>query len=202
MSSIFAMLAVFVAAHGAGSAGVSPDCEEAKRSDGWCEAANVGYVAGVEIKSPMLYEALDAHGHDIDPAAVKCEGCRKALETDGFCAAHRFGFVKGEAFLSPLTYHIARGRRIEPAAMACEVCREHTRGIGWCEKHRVGIAGHTAIDDRESFEEFRRAYQLLLAAIETSARCETCAAAMVAEGYCAIHRLKYKDGRAIPFPQP
>jgi hypothetical protein len=150
----------------------------------------------------MLYEALDTHGHDVDPAAITCEACQKALKTDGFCAAHRFGFVKGEAFLSPLTYHIARGRRIDPAGIACEVCREHTRGIGWCEKHWVGIAGHTAIDDRERFEEFRRAYQLLLGAIETSARCEMCAAAMVAEGYCAIHRLKYKDGRAIPVPQP
>lgn len=184
------------------SAGPQPACEEAKRTDGWCEAGNVGYVASVEIRSRMLYEALDAHGHDIEPEGVQCETCRMALKSDGFCPAHRMGYVRGEAYLSPLTYHIARGRRIDPAEVTCPACLEHTRGIGWCETHRVGIAGHVAIDDRERFEEFAGAYRILVAAVETSARCQTCAAAMVADGYCAAHRLKYKDGRGVPLPQP
>jgi len=190
---LFALLAA-AGSPGEGHDGVSPACEQAKLTHGWCEAENVGYVASVEIRSHALYEALDAHGHDIDPAAVTCGTCREALKSDGFCAAHRMGYVGGEAFLSPLTYQIARGRTVDPGKLACRVCRKNSRGIGWCETHQVGIAGRVAIDNRQRFEEFRSAYAMLLAAVETSQRCETCAAAMVAEGYCSIHRLKYRDG--------
>ena len=171
-------------------------CEEAKRLNGWCEADKVGYVASIEIRSHQLYETLDAHGHDIEPSAVTCATCREAIGSNGFCAAHRMGYVGGKAFMSPLTYYLAKGRVIDPASVACPVCRKHTRGIGWCEAHRVGIAGNRALDDRQDFEGLTKAYAILQAAIETSARCETCAAAMVADGYCAIHRIKYVDGRA------
>lgn len=185
------------AAPSAAGAGPPPACEEAKRINGWCREANLGYVASLPIRSPLLYEALDAHGHAVDPSAMTCETCRAALESDGFCADHRMGFVGGEAYLSPLTYHLARGRTIDPAAIACRTCRRHTRGIGWCERHGLGIVGHLAFDDRQAFEELLRAYRLLEAAIRTSARCETCAAAMVAEGYCPEHRVRYRDGRAV-----
>ena len=87
---------------------------------------------------------------------------------------------------------------VDPARITCPVCRQHTLGIGWCDAHHVGIAGTFALDDRQEFEEMQKAYAILLAAVETSARYERCAAAMVADGYCAIHRIKYKDGRAAP----
>jgi hypothetical protein len=159
-------------------------------------------VASVAIRSRLLYEALDAHGHAIDPTGVACGSCRAALASDGFCALHRMGYVGGEAYLSPLTWHIARGRRIDPGSIDCRTCRKHTRGIGWCDRHGVGLAGNVAIDDRRRFEEFREAHRLLLAAVEMSARCETCAAAMVAQGYCPIHHIHYKDGRPLPPPPP
>ena len=171
-------------------------CEEAKRLNGWCEAGKVGYVASLEIRSHRLYETLDAHGHDIEPSAVTCATCREAIRTNGFCAVHRMGYVGGEAFMSPLTYHLATGRAIDPEKITCPVCRKHTRGIGWCDTHQVGIVGYRALDDRKDFEGLTRAYAILQAAIETSARCENCAAAMVAEGYCAIQHIKYVDGRA------
>ena len=170
-------------------------CEEAKRTDGWCREANVGYVASLAIRSPLLYEALDAHGHAVDPSAVACGTCRAALKSDGFCADHRMGYVGGEAYLSPLTYHLARGRAIDPAAITCRACRRHTRGIGWCDRHRIGIVGRVALEDRREFDDLVKAYRVLEDAIRISERCETCAAAMVAEGYCPVHRLKYKDGR-------
>ncbi|HZM70157.1 MAG TPA: hypothetical protein VFB95_07300 [Candidatus Cryosericum sp.] len=183
---------------GAAHTATPQGCEEAKRDGGWCEAAGVGYVAGVEIRSRPLFEALDAHGHDIVPEYVTCETCKKAMRTDGFCPSHLMGYVKGKAYLSPLTYQIARARRIDPATLTCPECRRHAQGIGWCEKDQVGIAGHLAIADRQAFSEFQKAYETLLAAIEVSARCETCAAAMVADGYCPTHRLKYKDGKPAP----
>lgn len=181
---------------------LSRECEEAKRNNRWCEAANAGYVASVEIRSRFLYEALDAHGHDIEPAAVTCQTCRMALESDGFCPAHRMGFVGGKAYLSRLTYHLARSRAVEPEAITCRVCRRHARGIGWCDKHRVGIAGRIAIDDRQAFKEFSEAYEILLAAIGKQTECETCAVAMVADGYCPTHRVKYEHGRTVPASSP
>lgn len=177
-------------------------CDAARRTNGWCEEAGVGYVASVEIRSRMLYEALDAHGHDFEPTAITCKTCRDALEHDGFCQAHRIGFVRGQGYLSPLTYHIARGQTVHPETIDCPVCREHTRGIGWCEKHHVGIAGLTAISDRREFEKLARAYELLLAAVDLSAQCEMCAAAMVADGYCPDHRVKYRDGTRVPISPP
>lgn len=173
-------------------------CEEAKRDGGWCEAAGVGYVAEVEIHSRRLFEALDAHGHDIVPEYVTCEICKKAIRTDGFCPNHLMGYVKGKAYLSPLTYQIARARRIDPATLTCPECRRHAQGIGWCEKDQVGIAGHLAISDRQAFSAFQKAYERLLEAVQVSARCEMCAAAMVADGFCATHHLQYKDGKPVP----
>ena len=187
---------------GPGSAGPLPSCEEAKRINGWCEEANAGYVASVEVRSRFLYEVLDAHGHDIDPARVTCETCRKALQTDGYCPAHKMGFVHGEAFLSPLTYHLARARRIDASTITCRVCRKHTRGIGWCEKDKVGIAGDFAVDDRQEFSELERAYNILLSAVEMSSRCETCAGAIITDGYCAVHHVKYEGGRPVSGTPP
>lgn len=186
----------------AGTARTTEDCEEARRTNLWCSAGNAGYVAGVEIRSPFLYEALDAHGHDVEPAAIACDVCRKAVAGHGFCPAHRLGFAGGHAFVSPLTYYLARSRTIDPAALSCRVCRRHTRGIGWCDRHRVGIAGRFALDDRREFDQMQKAYGILLAAVEMSSRCERCAAAMVADGYCAIHRVHYTDGRAASGSPP
>jgi hypothetical protein len=174
-----------------GRAGTATLCDQAKRINGWCEAADAGYVASVEIRSRFLYEVLDAHGHDIDPRAVTCETCKKALWTDGYCPAHKMGFVHGEAYLSPLNYHLARTRRVDPSTITCRTCRKHTRGIGWCEKDRVGIAGLFAVDDRQEFKELERAYGILLAAVAMAPRCETCAGAIVTDGYCGIHHVKY-----------
>ena len=172
-------------------------CEEAKRINGWCEPAHVGYVASVEIRSKFLYEVLDTHGHDIIKSKVTCPTCLKAIETDGYCPAHRIGFVHGEAYMSALTYHLARARKIDPRTLSCLDCRKHTQGIGWCEKDKVGIAGYFAVDDRQEFDELAKAYSLVLAADEKSARCETCAGAMITDGYCRIHNLQYKDGAPV-----
>jgi hypothetical protein len=191
-----AVLAGLGMMHGA-KVDTTPGCVEARRTNGWCKATNAGYVASLEIHSRFLYEVLDAHGHQIVPEAVTCETCRSALKSNGFCATHRMGYVGGKAFMTPLTYELALGRTIDPAAITCDTCRKHTHGIGWCEEDQVGIVGYTAIDDRRHFEDLVKAYRILEAAIETSARCERCAGAMVADGYCAIHRLKYKDGQVV-----
>ena len=47
-------------------------CALAKIDNGWCNKCEVGYVAGVTINSQMLFEALDAHGHEIGPDGIQC----------------------------------------------------------------------------------------------------------------------------------
>lgn len=197
-----AALVVLLAALGLPAAGRAhplsvKSCEEAKRINAWCEPAHVGYVASVPIRSRFLFEVLDTHGHDIIPAKVTCEICRKALQNDGYCPAHRMGYVHGEAYMSSLTYHLAKARKIDPRTITCPDCRKHTHGIGWCEKDNVGIAGYFAVDEQQEFDELARAYALLLAAVEKSAQCETCAGAMITNGYCPMHRLHYKDGAPV-----
>jgi hypothetical protein len=196
-TGLFVLLTAFALSAGWGG-GPPPACEQARRTNHWCRAGNVGYVAGLEIRSRFLYEVLDAHGHDIDPKAVRCEACKAALKSHGYCHAHRMGYVGGHAYMTPLTYYLARGRRVDPASITCPICRQHMQGIGWCEKDQVGIVGFTALDSREEFEELTKAYQILVAAIEKSSSCERCSGAMVADGYCAIHRIKYANGSPVP----
>ena len=133
-------------------------CELERQRSGWCEACQLGYVAGVTIRSKVLYDALDAHGHDVDVAGLGCASCRAAASSDGFCAEHSRGFVGGRLYVSRLAYHTARG---EPQAVPREL-------------------------------------ELLASAVETSARCETCAAAIVLDGTCRKCRLSYSDGKPSP----
>lgn len=198
-------LAIALVALGSVAASASPvsdPCDKAKRSNGWCAQANAGYIASLEIPSHLLYEALDAHGHDIEPSGMACETCRKALAADGFCPAHKMGFVAGKAYLSRMTYQLARSVRIDAAAIQCPICRKNNQGIGWCDTHRLGIAGNHSWTDRQAYSEFQDSYRLLQAALEMLPRCETCAAAMVADGYCPKHRTKYDGGRAVTPPSP
>ena len=120
--------------------------------NGWCEACGEGYVAERRIPSRALYDALDAHGHDIDAAGLPCSTCREAVQADGFCAAHQRGFVGGRAYLSRLAYHLARH---EPAAVQaelagldralavlahCELCAAAMVVGGTCPKCRISYA--------------------------------------------------------------
>jgi len=199
------LLVIVLALHGAPAAAhvqSTASCEEARRINGWCTTGDVGYVASVPIHSRFLYEVLDAHGHEIIKSEVACATCRRALETDGYCPAHKMGYVHGEAFMSPITYHLARARTIDPAAIRCPACRRHTQGIGWCEKDKLGIAGYFAVDDRSEFEALEAAYRVLLIANEMASRCETCAGAIITDGYCAIHRVRYDAGKAISGTPP
>lgn len=90
------------------------DCAVSKLYGGWCKGCGVGYLAGIEIKSADMFEALDAHGHDIMPERIRCQRCREAIPKDGYCKICRMGFVNKLAYLSRLTYLLAQG---EPRAL-------------------------------------------------------------------------------------
>ena len=172
-------------------------CAEARLVNGWCEAHDVGYVAGLEIRSAELFETLDTHGHVIAPEFIRCASCLEARETDDFCEEHRMGFVDGLAYLSPLTYHLAKGENKDLSRIVCPVCKKNAESYGWCPECNVGMVGQFEIRDPESFRKLSRAYDTLLSARETVARCELCAASMVVDGRCPVCRITYKDGKPI-----
>ena len=172
-------------------------CATALVTNGWCERHEVGYVAGVVIKSKMLYETLDAHGHVLDLTTFVCPMCRKAIETDGFCEDHKIGFVAKQAYFSRLTYELARGKPVDPAMIPCAACRSNTKSHGWCEKHKVGMAGRVAITDHDAYLRTLKAIGILEIANKMAARCEGCAVAIVTNSFCPNHRIRYRDGKAL-----
>ena len=173
------------------------DCAEARRGDGWCEARGAGYVANVEIRSRLLYDALDAHGHLLDLSTFTCPACRRAIDESGFCEEHRTGFVRRQAYFSRLTYEMARGERIDPARLRCADCRRDAATTGWCAKHRTGMIGNVAIRERAAWERADAAVQILRAAVAMLPQCEWCAVAMVTDTRCPVDRIQYRGGRPV-----
>src|SRR5262245_53978214 len=79
---------------------VASTCSEARVKNGWCAAHQVGYVGSLEVRSQLVFDALDLHGHDVDVPGLACASCREAARTDGFCSACNRGFLAGRAYLS------------------------------------------------------------------------------------------------------
>lgn len=172
-------------------------CEAARLDTGWCERHGVGYVASIPIRSRMLYETLDAHGHTLDPSAFTCESCREAIRTDGFCEQDRIGFVNTQAYFSRLTYELARGEKRLSDTIACRVCRKHSESHGWCDKCRVGMIGAVQTKDHRGYDKASAAMKILVAANEKATHCEGCAVAMITDSLCARHRISYRDGKPV-----
>ena len=170
-------------------------CAEAREKNGWCAAHEVGYVAGVEIRSEELFESLDAHGHVIDREFIDCTKCLEARDTNGFCTEHQVGWVDDLAYLSTLTYHLARGNSRNASEITCPVCKKNSESYGWCSKCNAGQVGPFEIRDPESFRQLSRDYETLLSAKETVARCELCASAMVVDGRCPVCKISYRNGK-------
>ena len=167
-------------------------------TNGKCERCNIGYVVGVPIKSRLLYEGLDAHGHTLMLETIECPTCKKAIEEDGFCDKCRIGWWKKQAYFSRLTYHTAKGVVHDPATITCPTCRGNTAKYGWCETCRLGMVGNVALSNRYDYEQAARGYDLMLAAIEASKRCDTCSLVILTDGDCLLCKKSYKDGKALP----
>lgn len=182
-------------------------CASAMKDNGWCDRCEIGYVASIEVRSSILFEALDAHGHDIDPESASlrsCLGCEVALKNDGYCPQTRCGFVGRQAYFSRLTYLLARGEKRDLSKVACTVCTTNAsdrtlpvKGRGWCDQCAVGMIGDVAFRDPKMFKAAAKQYELLLKAIKTSERCGTCAAAQFYGRRCPICRISYKTGEPV-----
>lgn len=146
----------------------------------------------------MLFEALDAHGHELDIVNVKCPSCRDAIARDGFCETCRIGWVKKLAYFSRLTYHLARGKACDPAALTCATCRKNAATHGWCAACGIGMIGNVAVTDRTDFEGGCRGFDLMSAAVAASGRCEACALAILNDEPCFYCKITYRDGKPVP----
>lgn len=172
-------------------------CAEAVTKNLWCDARNVGFVAGVPIQSHLLFDALDAHGHELNPHAFTCPGCVEAIRTGGFCDKCRIGWVGGLAYFSRLTYHLARGHVVTAADHRCGACRGAMGPTHWCDVCKRGVVGNTIFDNRADFLGARRGFELMLTADEASRRCETCALAILANDSCFFCKVAYLDGKPV-----
>ena len=132
-------------------------CELARTQNGWCAACGVGYVASLEVRSQLVYDALDLHGHDVDLGTLDCSRCREVARADGFCSACGRGFIAGRAYLSPLAYHLVRGEMQaaapELAVLAraletverCELCAAAMVIDGTCPECLISYRGGRAL---------------------------------------------------------
>ncbi len=172
-------------------------CADARSLDGWCKEEEVGFVANVAIRSRLLWDAMDAHGHLLDLSTFTCPTCRKAIDEEGFCEQHRTGFVKKMAYFSRLTYEMARGERVDPARLRCPDCRRNAETSGSCAKHRTGMIGNVAIRDRAAWERAEAAVQILRRAVDMLPHCEWCAIAMVTDTKCPIDKTQWRGGQPV-----
>jgi len=167
-------------------------CAAAKIKNGWCALCKVGYVAGIRIGSEMLFDALDAHGHDVDPQRIQCRSCQTALDNDGYCEPCRMGFVRKQAYLSRLTYILARGETLDAGTSACATCKANAARYGWCDACKAGMLGNHRLRDPALFALGTKELDRLYEALATLDKCETCAVAKMCDGTCITCKISYK----------
>lgn len=185
----------------AGSIEAAPcTCHAAAAANGWCDKHAVGYVASIPIRSRMLFDSLDAHGHDVDPATFDCPVCQKAIRTDGVCEEHVIGFVDKQAYFTRIAYELARAVYIQPEKIECPDCRRNAATSGWCATHRQGMIGGFAMKDETGWRSAARAADVLRIAVKKLEECERCAIAIAYDSDCPVHGIWYKDGAAVPAP--
>jgi len=175
-------------------------CATVRAVNGWCDVHQFGWVGGVKVTSRWLYDAADAHGHQVDPTTFPCPDCQRAIAIDGFCPAHRIGFVNKLAYFSRLTYELARGEVRRTPSIPCAACRKNAEAFGWCARDKVGMVGEVAFKSRADYDEAVKALQVFIIANDAARRCERCAVAILTDTTCPVCRIAYKNGRAVEVP--
>lgn len=193
-------------------------CPAARLANGWCHACEVGYVASLPIKSEILFEALDPHGHEVDPARMSCKECKAAFAADTQCKLHRIGFVGHKAYFSKLTYALAKGQVKEVSTIKCKRCKanalRHTAKPttkpdtktpvpnGWCDLCKIGMVGNVAFRKRKDFDLASAEFRKLIPAAKTAERCGQCAYAQLYDGTCRVCAISYRGGKRVREIQP
>ncbi|MCH8824556.1 MAG: hypothetical protein IH984_13730 [Planctomycetes bacterium] len=167
----------------------------------WCDDCNFGYVAGQRISSKVLFETLDAHGHDVNIDAMTCASCLTALPVGGYCESHRIGFVDSKAYFSRLTYSLAKGGEARNvSSLTCTTCRANAQEHGWCAACQIGMVGNVAFKNRNEYTNAVEQFSILKSAIDKTGDCEMCASAMILDSRCPLCKISYQDGQPIANP--
>ncbi|MHC5008247.1 MAG: hypothetical protein ACYTGF_12900 [Planctomycetota bacterium] len=198
------MLALALSCFAAAPIEADCTCAAARLKNGWCEPCRVGYVASVEVRSRMLFETLDAHGHEINPGSIECRSCQAALEIDGFCEECRWGFVDKKLYFSRLTYFLARGEVRDVSKLTCRTCTINAGKTKlpldpnrWCDQCKVGMVGNTAYKDRKEFDAASRELRRLLQSIRAAGACEYCGVTLFMDSTCPECNITYKGGKKV-----
>lgn len=183
-----------------GQDGFPACCAGARLANAWCTPHDRGFVAGLEIRSRELHDALDAHGHTLDPTVMSCETCRTLAGTGGFCEEDHIGWVDGQGYFTRLTYQLALGRPSK-GDERCAVCRADPAPSGWCQACDRGWAGNVVFERQDLARAAARELEHLLVVIETSRRCSTCALVqLVGDGRCPYCSITYAAGEPVESP--
>jgi dipeptidyl aminopeptidase/acylaminoacyl peptidase len=132
-------------------------CDAARAEHGWCAACGVGYVGGVAVRSAILFDAIDPHGHEYRPASIDCESCRAAMESGGWCDACGRGFEGDLLYVSRISHDLARGvedpdqvallrRAVTVADTRCETCAAAMLHDGRCTTCGVQYRGGSPVE--------------------------------------------------------
>jgi RNA polymerase subunit RPABC4/transcription elongation factor Spt4 len=167
----------------------------------WCGEHGQGYAYTQLITSRVLFDAVDAHGHDFDRDVMQCVACKRMMDTGGFCEDCRFGWVDGQAYMSRLTYHLALGEARDVTSLACASCRDLVGTVGSCEGCSGAWVGNVFFVDPNDHEAAVHEFERLQVATEVSARCETCAMLVLVDGKCPYCKVEYFDGTRLRAPQ-
>lgn len=150
-------------------------------------------MAAVRVVSADVFDAIDAHGHEYEPASIECATCRDAMAREGFCEKCLLGFANGQLYCSRLSYCLSRGKMAPHTAIACSTCRAQLGRVGgaaghrWCAECGMGMVGHVAFSNRLHYDDAACEYERLRLAVETLERCEPCAVMMFTGGACLLH---------------
>ncbi|MAB78617.1 MAG: hypothetical protein CMJ89_04615 [Planctomycetes bacterium] len=192
-------ICLFVAWTGPSSDGQASEvasCADVHCLDGWCDSCSVGFIAGTEVSSKLVFDALDAHGHEYESESIDCESCQEAITTSDYCLDCSRGYWEGKAYFSVLSYQIAKAERgVEPGCAGCKAAVDEAR---WCSECLCGRIGDVSIRNRDDFEKAAGAFMVLRKALEEVQRCELCAASMAIDGTCPRCKIAYRRGHARP----
>lgn len=163
-------------------------CRVAYAGDLYCDEDRVGFVDEMAYFSRLNYEL--ARG--------------KVVEKQPDCARCRANMRR----------HVAPDQAPQPAADRTEAGDDGATGAdpvptsttqpatgaplaGWCDACGVGMIGNVSITEKSDFIRTSLELERLLAAIETSSRCEHCAAAQFFDGVCPLCRIRFEGGQRV-----
>ncbi|MFN0137335.1 MAG: hypothetical protein ACKVS9_14625 [Phycisphaerae bacterium] len=174
-------------------------CKKAAAADAWCGDCKVGFVAGEEMKSQKLHDAMK--GTEVKEAP-KCADCKGMAEKGGWCSKCNVGLVGGKSYKSKFAFVLARGMRVAVADVKCDACKKNLGGHGWCDACKAGVVGNEVFKDKAQYDEAVKAHEVLETAIKASAKCDGCAVAMVSDGKCEPCKASFKDGKPVAAAKP